>query len=427
MAALRSTSLDDCPHEYKGPISLEIMVDPVITITGHTYEREVILAHFSAGWTTDPLTRTELGRDPVLIPNVALRKLIQTWVQEDRGGVRAAEFASLRQLKRDYDAMLAKLDSTTEALEAAQLEHAEALSRADSLQQEVEDLRDRSESESKALREGNALLRDRLQGMLAWSRQSWGKQETALHRADSLQEENENLKKMVDLVRSDSDSGGRAGGNKAGSLKEENKFLRERVKTTESLLFNALKRADRLQDRVDALQEARTKGGGGGGGHRRDGSRGGRNGGRGRRGGGGGKRGGGSRGGRGGGRGGRGGGRGGRGGGRGGGGGKRAAGDGSHGGNRISGGAGEKAASAGGRGGGGGRSANGSKAGAGSEAATGAAASSWRRAKPQNQSFASASAPAAAAKGAATPRMKCWYFANGGCQFGDKCKNVHTL
>jgi len=61
------------PDEYRCPLTLELMTDPVVAMDGNTYERSAI-AEWFAVHTTSPLTREEI--QPVLVPNMAIRKLI---------------------------------------------------------------------------------------------------------------------------------------------------------------------------------------------------------------------------------------------------------------------------------------------------------------------------------------------------------------
>ncbi|MCH9643949.1 MAG: U-box domain-containing protein [Gammaproteobacteria bacterium] len=62
-------------EEYFCPITMERMVDPVMTADGHTFERAAIERWFAAGNTTSPITRIEIGNE--LIPNHTLRKAIE--------------------------------------------------------------------------------------------------------------------------------------------------------------------------------------------------------------------------------------------------------------------------------------------------------------------------------------------------------------
>ena len=63
------------PPEFICPISLDPMVDPVVTIDGQTYERSAITKWFATS-TKSPLTAQPLA-SKLLVPNVALRNAIQ--------------------------------------------------------------------------------------------------------------------------------------------------------------------------------------------------------------------------------------------------------------------------------------------------------------------------------------------------------------
>ncbi|XP_010556057.1 PREDICTED: U-box domain-containing protein 15 [Tarenaya hassleriana] len=77
----KSTSLI-VPHEFLCPITLEIMVDPVIIASGQTYEKESIQKWFDAGHRTCPKTRQTLGHLS-LAPNYALKNLIWQWCEKN--------------------------------------------------------------------------------------------------------------------------------------------------------------------------------------------------------------------------------------------------------------------------------------------------------------------------------------------------------
>ncbi|GLJ07821.1 hypothetical protein SUGI_0074830 [Cryptomeria japonica] len=67
------------PEELKCPISLDLMRDPVILPSGHTYDRLSISEWLDSGHNTCPLTGQKLPRNPPLIPNYALRSLVSQW------------------------------------------------------------------------------------------------------------------------------------------------------------------------------------------------------------------------------------------------------------------------------------------------------------------------------------------------------------
>lgn len=67
------------PDDFKCPISLEIMSDPVILSSGHTFDRASIQRWLDSGHRTCPITKLPLPENPVLIPNHALRSLISNY------------------------------------------------------------------------------------------------------------------------------------------------------------------------------------------------------------------------------------------------------------------------------------------------------------------------------------------------------------
>ncbi|EEF36572.1 U-box domain-containing protein 15 [Ricinus communis] len=70
------------PHEFLCPITLEIMVDPVIVATGQTYERESIKRWLNSNHRTCPKTGQMLDHLS-LAPNFALRNLILQWCEKN--------------------------------------------------------------------------------------------------------------------------------------------------------------------------------------------------------------------------------------------------------------------------------------------------------------------------------------------------------
>lgn len=64
------------PHEHFCPITLQVMVDPVIALDGNSYERTAIF-HWLQHHSESPINRIPM--DTTLIPNHNLRKLIEDW------------------------------------------------------------------------------------------------------------------------------------------------------------------------------------------------------------------------------------------------------------------------------------------------------------------------------------------------------------
>ncbi|KAK9029150.1 hypothetical protein V6N11_026273 [Hibiscus sabdariffa] len=68
------------PDDFRCPISLELMKDPVIVSTGQTYERSFIEKWLEQGHGTCPKTQQTLS-NTALTPNYALRSLIDQWCE----------------------------------------------------------------------------------------------------------------------------------------------------------------------------------------------------------------------------------------------------------------------------------------------------------------------------------------------------------
>lgn len=75
---IRGLNVDD----LRCPISLEIMNDPVVLETGHTYDRRSIAKWFSAGNITCPKTGKNLA-STVLVDNVSVKQVIQSYFKEE--------------------------------------------------------------------------------------------------------------------------------------------------------------------------------------------------------------------------------------------------------------------------------------------------------------------------------------------------------
>ncbi|KAJ3707584.1 hypothetical protein LUZ61_011289 [Rhynchospora tenuis] len=71
------------PTHFRCPISLDLMRDPVIASTGITYDRQSIEKWLEMGNKSCPATNQQITQDE-LIPNHALRRLIQDWCVTNR-------------------------------------------------------------------------------------------------------------------------------------------------------------------------------------------------------------------------------------------------------------------------------------------------------------------------------------------------------
>lgn len=70
------------PDEFRCPVSLELMTDPVIISTGQTFERACIQKWFDIGHKTCPKTHKTLAHTD-LIPNYVLKSLIAHWCENN--------------------------------------------------------------------------------------------------------------------------------------------------------------------------------------------------------------------------------------------------------------------------------------------------------------------------------------------------------
>lgn len=78
------------PADFRCPISLDLMRDPVVVQTGQTYDRGSINLWFESGHNTCPKTSQTLSHTD-LIPNRALKSLIAMWCREQRIPFEATE------------------------------------------------------------------------------------------------------------------------------------------------------------------------------------------------------------------------------------------------------------------------------------------------------------------------------------------------
>lgn len=69
-------ALPQAPASFYCPVSMELMSDPVMVATGHTYDRSCIEKWLAQGNRTCPVTGMRL-RHLELVPNHALRNAIQ--------------------------------------------------------------------------------------------------------------------------------------------------------------------------------------------------------------------------------------------------------------------------------------------------------------------------------------------------------------
>jgi hypothetical protein len=85
MVARREESAGEVnfPADFRCPISLDLMRDPVVSSTGQTYDRSSISQWIESGHPTCPKTGQTLAHTQ-LTPNLALRNLIAMWCRDHR-------------------------------------------------------------------------------------------------------------------------------------------------------------------------------------------------------------------------------------------------------------------------------------------------------------------------------------------------------
>lgn len=114
------------PDDFRCPISLELMKDPVIVSTGQTYERSCIQKWLDAGHKTCPKTQQNLSHT-ALTPNFVLKSLIAQWCEANgiepprrQGNSRDKRSASHSDCDRvGISALLEKLRSRNQEVQRA--------------------------------------------------------------------------------------------------------------------------------------------------------------------------------------------------------------------------------------------------------------------------------------------------------------------
>lgn len=81
------------PDEFRCPISLDLMKDPVIVASGHTYDRNSIAQWINSGHHTCPKSGQRLIH-MALIPNYALKSLVHQWCQQNNIPITEPSFSS---------------------------------------------------------------------------------------------------------------------------------------------------------------------------------------------------------------------------------------------------------------------------------------------------------------------------------------------
>lgn len=96
----------EIPNQFLCPITLDIMSDPVICSDGYTYERVSILALKNS---LSPMTRQPIDKT-ILIPNIALRQLIEQYTQTLTQTQLKINQDKLKDLKREREEILTRFE-----------------------------------------------------------------------------------------------------------------------------------------------------------------------------------------------------------------------------------------------------------------------------------------------------------------------------
>ncbi|XP_021762196.1 U-box domain-containing protein 8-like [Chenopodium quinoa] len=102
---------NELPEYFKCPISLDIMSDPVILSSGHTFDRSSIQRWIDSGHRTCPITKLPLPDPPSLIPNHALRSLISNYTPTQLTPTRSDSDGSGSDSPSQLGCLISKLNS----------------------------------------------------------------------------------------------------------------------------------------------------------------------------------------------------------------------------------------------------------------------------------------------------------------------------
>ncbi|KAH0658162.1 hypothetical protein KY289_026910 [Solanum tuberosum] len=107
--------VSDIPDELRCPISLDLIRDPVIVASGHTYDRNSIAQWINSGHHTCPKSGQRLIH-MALIPNYALKSLIQQWCEDNN--IPITEFKSTPSVSESSSSKIKKYDEAVDYISA---------------------------------------------------------------------------------------------------------------------------------------------------------------------------------------------------------------------------------------------------------------------------------------------------------------------
>ena len=122
MAAIDLQEDDQALENFLCPITYEVMRDPVIIETGHSFERESIQRWFDNGNRTNPATGAELS-SLVLFPNHSLRNAIEEYIESLDQAENDAADSSLSQVPAPSTVVVNSRNDLDYALDLSRAEY----------------------------------------------------------------------------------------------------------------------------------------------------------------------------------------------------------------------------------------------------------------------------------------------------------------
>ncbi|XP_050209203.1 U-box domain-containing protein 1-like [Mercurialis annua] len=128
VSSISQSMIMSVPDEFRCPISLDLMKDPVIVASGHSYDRNSIAQWINAGHHTCPKSGQRLIH-MALIPNYALKSLVQQWrednniplVDECSSSSTTEQLQRSNSKKKPYDKAIDHISATKAASDAVKM------------------------------------------------------------------------------------------------------------------------------------------------------------------------------------------------------------------------------------------------------------------------------------------------------------------
>jgi len=94
LSRLAITKMEECPDEFKCPITRELMEKPILLVQSghdHSYEYEALLKALAAKQGKDPLTNKPFQGTPQFVENHNLRQQIQDWKDKNKTKIKTMQ------------------------------------------------------------------------------------------------------------------------------------------------------------------------------------------------------------------------------------------------------------------------------------------------------------------------------------------------